>query len=158
MNNLLQLLTKCTHGGDAVAAPNRDPQPYAHLSERILRMGGELRSIAIAPDSRFYLPTLRRDFIRQARPYLRAGMDISDGLFCDTNKLLDMNKYGINILKNISSDVGQSGEEYEMLIAFDPRNQSALERLANSMDLPLTIFGTIAHNSDRFPCQSHHFG
>ena len=112
----------------------------------------------IGPDSRFYLPTLRRDFIRRARSYLRAGMDISDGLFCDTNKLLDMNKYGINILKNISSDVGQSGEEYEMLIAFDPRNQSALERLANSMDLPLTIFGTIAHNSDRFPCQSHHFG
>ncbi|MEC9252229.1 MAG: AMP-binding protein, partial [Pseudomonadota bacterium] len=52
MNNLLQLLTKRTHGGEAIAAPNRDPQTYALLSDQILRIGGELRSIAIAPSSR----------------------------------------------------------------------------------------------------------
>ena len=52
MNNLLQLLTKRTRGGEAIAAPNRDPQTYALLSEQILRAGGELRSIAIEPNSR----------------------------------------------------------------------------------------------------------
>jgi thiamine-monophosphate kinase len=85
-------------------------------------------------------------------------MDISDGLFCDTNKLLDTNKYGMDILKNISDNVGRSGEEYEMLIAFAPGQQSAIERLADSMDIPLTIFAKTAHNSDRYPCKSHHFG
>ena len=52
MKNLLQLLTKRTHDGEAIAAPNRDSQTYALLSEQILRAGGELRSIAIEPNSR----------------------------------------------------------------------------------------------------------
>ena len=47
MKNLLQLLTKRTHVGEAIAAPKRDAQTYALLSEQILRAGGELRSIAI---------------------------------------------------------------------------------------------------------------
>ena len=52
MNNLLDLLTAHAYGGDAIDAPDRDPQTYTRLSAQILRMGGELRSISIAPDSR----------------------------------------------------------------------------------------------------------
>ena len=52
MNDLLRLLTEHTDDADAIASPDRVPLMYARLSTQILRMGGELRSISIAPDSR----------------------------------------------------------------------------------------------------------
>ena len=52
MNDLLRLLTEHTDDADAIASPDRVPLTYARLSTQILRMGGELRSISIAPDSR----------------------------------------------------------------------------------------------------------
>ncbi len=112
----------------------------------------------IEANSRFFLPTLRGDFIQQARPWLRAGMDISDGLYCDINTLLEANRCGIDLQAPIDPEIGLSGEEYEMLIAFDPENRSAIETIAQSMGLPLTVIGTVAANTRRMPCQSHHFG
>ncbi len=128
-------------------------------------LGGSRRDLlrleageAVAADSRFFLPILRAKFIRQARPRLRAGMDISDGLYCDINTLLDTNRCGIDLQAPIHPEIGLSGEEYEMLIAFDPRNRSAIEAIAQSMALPLTLIGTVTTDTRRLPCRSHHFG
>ena len=66
------------------------------------------RGEKIASDSRFLNPTLRADFITQARAFLRTGMDISDGLFCDTNKMLDINKYGFDTFDEITDEIGHS--------------------------------------------------
>ncbi|SFV64114.1 Thiamine-monophosphate kinase [hydrothermal vent metagenome] len=115
------------------------------------------RGEKIALDSRFYEPLLRADFINKARAYLTAGMDISDGLFCDTNKLLDINKYGFNILKTINDSTGLSGEEYEMLIAFSKEDFETLKCIAKETNTPLTVFAEVAKNTKRFKCQSHHF-
>ncbi len=115
------------------------------------------RGEKIAPDSRFYEPQLRSEFIYEARPLLHSGMDISDGLYCDTNKLLDVNKYGFDILKNIDDDTGLSGEEYEMLIAFPKEHKEAVEAVAEKTNTPLNIFAKVAQNDRRFPCKSHHF-
>jgi thiamine-monophosphate kinase len=84
-------------------------------------------------------------------------MDISDGLFCDTNKLVDINKYGFNILKSINDKIGLSGEEYEMLIGFDPKELEPLKEIAKGLNIPLTVFAEIAENDRRFKCKSHHF-
>ncbi len=111
----------------------------------------------IADNSRFFEPTLRADFIGKARPYLRVGMDISDGLYCDTNKLLDINKYGFKILKTINDEIGFSGEEYEMLIGFKKEDLEAILSIANTLNLPLTVFAEVASNDNRFSCKSHHF-
>ena len=111
----------------------------------------------IAEDSRFYEPTLRGAFITKARPCLRVGMDISDGLFCDTNKLLDINKYGFKILKNIDDFMGSSGEEYEMLVGFNPRYLEELQSIAKQTNTPLTVFAKVVENEERFLCESHHF-
>ena len=115
------------------------------------------RGEEIADDSRFLEPHLRAEFIERARPYLHVGMDISDGLFCDTNKLLDINKYGINILKNINQEMGDSGEEYEMLIGFKERHLEKLKSIAKSIHIPLTVFAKVTQNRERFPCKSQHF-
>ncbi|WP_294958701.1 thiamine-phosphate kinase [Sulfurovum sp.] len=111
----------------------------------------------IAGNSRFYEPVLRREFIAEARPFLHAGMDISDGLYCDTNKLLDMNEYGFEILKSINDDIGFSGEEYEMLVGFKKEHLERLNKIAKASGTVLTVFAEVAENRERFPCKSHHF-
>ena len=111
----------------------------------------------LASDARFYEPTLRAEFIAKARDYLHAGMDISDGLYCDTNKLLDANKYGFEILENINDKMGLSGEEYEMLVSFPPEHLEALQKVAEQTNTPLNIFAKVVKNDKRFMCDSHHF-
>ena len=111
----------------------------------------------VSRDSRFFEPKLRRDFVRRARPRLRAGMDISDGLYCDVNKLLDLNDLGMEALIEIPASVGESGEEYEMLIAFAPDEREKIETLAKEMGVPLTVFGRVEKNDFRYSCRSHHF-
>jgi len=115
------------------------------------------RGERIDANSRFYEPILRAEFIAKSRPLLNAGMDISDGLYCDTNKLLDINKYGFNILENINDCIGLSGEEYEMLISFSESELEAVKSVAEETQTPLTVFARVAENDERFKCESHHF-
>ena len=115
------------------------------------------RGEKIANNSRFYEPLLRAEFISKAREYLTSGMDISDGLFCDTNKLLDINNYGFELLSNIDDKVGLSGEEYEMLISFNLDSLDEIEKVAKMTNTPLNVFAKVVKNSDRFKCSSHHF-
>jgi thiamine-monophosphate kinase len=111
----------------------------------------------IEPKSKFYEPVLRQEFIRRASEYLRVGMDISDGLFCDTNKLLDINDTGLELSRDITDAIGSSGEEYEMLIGFDASHLSILENISKQTNTPITVFGVVRKNSYRFPCKPHHF-
>jgi thiamine-monophosphate kinase len=113
---------------------------------------------SIPEGSRFFRPTLRREFVRKARPYLRAGMDISDGLFCDAGKLLALHGLGLRLDHPIPESVGASGEEYEMLFGCDPRHREAIEAVADSEGIEVTFIGQVAHNTDPLPCTSHHFG
>ena len=84
-------------------------------------------------------------------------MDISDGLFCDTNKMLDINKYGFSEFDEITDAVGLSGEEYEMLVSFAPEHYGEVMEVAEATKTPLTVFAKVAKNSDRYSCKSHHF-
>jgi len=112
----------------------------------------------IPDSSKFYNPILRIDFTKAATPWLSAGMDISDGLYCDTNKLLKYNKLYLKELKPISPEVGFSGEEYEMLIAFNPNNLSKIKRIAKITNTPITIFAqATSQKQEPYPCKSHHF-
>jgi len=115
------------------------------------------RNETIEADSRFFEPTLRRSFVKQARPFLRSGMDISDGLFCDTGKLLDANGLGLELLAQIPDSIGLSGEEYEMLVGFAPEVLEQLLEIAKATDTPLTVFAKVVRNDIRLPCKSHHF-
>jgi thiamine-monophosphate kinase len=144
------LLRKGLEEGDLLAFTG-------NLGESKKDLDALFRGEKIADDSRFFEPILRAEFIKNARPLLCVGMDISDGLYCDTNKMLDINKYGFKLLKNINDDIGFSGEEYEMLIGFKKEDLEAVETVAKGLNLPLTVFAEVAENEERFPCKSHHF-
>ncbi len=111
----------------------------------------------VEDNSRFINPILREAFVKKARAYLSVGMDISDGLFCDTNKLLAYNNLGFEPLVDISEEVGSSGEEYEMLVGFDGENIAVIEEIAEKLNLSLTIFAKVSNNNRRFSCVGHHF-
>lgn len=112
----------------------------------------------IEDNSKFYNPKLRIDFIKAATPWLSAGMDISDGLYCDTNKLLKENQKYIQELKVIPKEIGESGEEYEMLIAFNPINLNRVKRIAKLTNTPLTIFAKVTNKKEEtYPCKGQHF-
>jgi len=117
-----------------------------------------MRGESIEPTSRFYEPQLKRAFIKEARAYLSAGMDISDGLFCDTNKLLAIQAQKMVLLEPISEAIGTSGEEYEMLVTFAPEHYEKLKEISKQTDTPLTIFAKVTKGEgELFVCQNHHF-
>ncbi len=116
------------------------------------------RGEAISKTSQFYEPKLRVEFMKEVREYLHSGMDISDGLFCDTNKLLATQNFSMSLFKDISDEVGKSGEEYELLISFPPKNLDIVKTVAKETSVPLTVFAKVTKdNGVLFECENHHF-
>ncbi len=107
--------------------------------------------------SKFVNIKLRDKFISLSQRYLSSGMDISDGLFCDLEKLSSSNRVGFKFKKSISKEIGCSGEEYEMLIAFDKRYEKAVKRRAIQSRTPLSVFATSIRDRYTNRCKAHHF-
>ena len=136
--------------GDLIAYTGKLGRAKRHL-QRL--MAGELLHF----QSRFHTLRLRSDFIRYSRYYLHAGMDISDGLFSDLQKLSKINRCGFAFNKRIPKALGCSGEEYEMLIACPPRHKTALMRRAKKTRTPLSFVAKARRGTFVNRCKSHHF-
>ena len=167
-------------GGDTVAGErlcfsitivSSSPRPIGRgpIKEGMLlaytgRLGGSkkeltraLRYGTVGKKSRFAEPVLRQAFMQRAARHITAAMDISDGLFDDLAKLSRLNSIGFRFLKPIKKEIGCSGEEYELLIAFWPSEREALMRIAQATRTPLTIFARATRGRFRNICHAHHF-
>jgi len=107
--------------------------------------------------SKFVNIQLRDRFVQKSSRYLSSGMDISDGLFSDLDKLASVNKSGFRFFKKISKKVACSGEEYEMLVAFDRRYKKTMKRVAVQTRTPLNIFACSVRGGYTNRCKGHHF-
>ncbi|QFR49226.1 thiamine-phosphate kinase [Sulfurimonas lithotrophica] len=116
-----------------------------------------LRGGKINEKSKFIDIKLRDKFISQNMRFLNAGMDISDGLFTDLDKMMHVNNIGIKFYKNIDKKIGCSGEEYEMLISFDKRHKKAMIRRSKLSRTKLTIFAKVKRVKNIFKCKANHF-
>ncbi|WP_456322971.1 thiamine-phosphate kinase [Hydrogenimonas sp.] len=116
-----------------------------------------LRGHRISPKSRFIHPVLREDFFFEAASFIKSAMDISDGLFHDLEKLHRANRLGFDFFTPIPKRVGCSGEEFEILFAFDPRNLSVIENIAKKNRTPLTVFARAVRKPYKNPCPPNHF-
>jgi thiamine-monophosphate kinase len=110
-----------------------------------------------SPDSRFVKPVLRVDFIKASAKYLHCGLDISDGLSKDLSRLCALNALGVKFDKKIDKNTLCSGEEYEMLIAFAPKNREKILKIADKTQTPLTLFGRACEGKYASECKEHHF-
>jgi thiamine-monophosphate kinase len=107
--------------------------------------------------SKFVDINLRTKFIQNSSRILKTGMDISDGLFSDLQKMAKLNNIGVSIDKNISKLHGCSGEEYEMLVSFDKRDKKSIIRRAMQSRVKINIFASVKRNKYICRCKSHHF-
>ena len=107
--------------------------------------------------SKFVNITLRKEFIQRSRRVLQAGMDISDGLYSDLDKIAQLNHTGVKFFYPLERSLACSGEEYEMLIAFDKRHKKAVLQRAKQTRTPLHIFAKATRNRYINRCQAHHF-
>lgn len=108
-------------------------------------------------ESKFLNIKLRKKFIKNSARYLKSGMDISDGLFSDLSKIASANRVGFKFTRKISKSIGCSGEEYEMLVAFDKRNIKAVIRQAQRSRTKLNIFALASRRKYTNRCKAHHF-
>lgn len=111
----------------------------------------------INKNSKFVNIKIRDKFIQKTSRYLTSGMDISDGLFSDLDKLSSSSRVGYKFHRKISKDIGCSGEEYEMLVSFDKRDRKTIIRRASQTRTPLSIFAHAMRVKYNNRCKSHHF-
>ena len=111
----------------------------------------------IHKNSKFVNIKLRDSFVFSSSRFLSAGMDISDGLFCDLDKLASTNNLGFKFNKQISKKVACSGEEYEMLISFSPRYKKTLIRRAKQNRVKINIFSKATRKKYINICKENHF-
>lgn len=119
---------------------------------RYLMAGGKVHT-----QSRFVSPKLRKAFVVQSRRYLRCGMDISDGLCSDIEKLTRPNRLGIRWDKKIPKKIRCSGEEYEMLVAYAPKYRYAIRRIAERTRTRITPVAHAVRGRFTNRCKRHHF-
>lgn len=137
------------------------PGHYVAYTGRLGRSRKELRYLlnggTIHSGSKFVNIRLKPDFISDAVPALSCGMDISDGLFSDLQKLGDANRLGFRFQKSVAKPIGCSGEEYEMLVGFAPGHRRRLMRLAKKHRTTLTIVAEARRGRFVNRCKAHHF-
>jgi len=119
---------------------------------RYLLSGGRVHK-----QSKFVRFGLRGVFISKARDALSCGMDISDGLGTDLERLHSLNRVGFRFTKPLDKKVFCSGEEYEMLVGFSPRQRKKVLRLAAKTRTSLHIFAQAKRGSYKNCCRAHHF-
>lgn len=119
---------------------------------KALLRGGKARK-----SSRFMHPVLRDKFIRLAGDNLACGMDISDGLSRDLSRLSKINNLGIKFIKAKQKKELKSGEEYEMLVAFDPRKKHKIIRMAQKSRTKLSIFAKAVRGRYVYKGKGEHF-
>lgn len=108
-------------------------------------------------NSKFIKPQLKAKFFYEASRYISSALDISDGLYKDLSRLAKINKTGVEFFKKLPKCVACSGEEYEILFAFDKRYKKRILSLAKKYRVPLNIFAKAKRGKFKNSCKENHF-
>jgi len=111
----------------------------------------------IYKNSKFIKPVLKKRFFYEASRYISSALDISDGLYKDLSRLSVANKIGVKFFKKFSKLSACSGEEYEILFAFDKRYKKKLLSISKKTKTPITIFAKAKRGSFKSLCKENHF-
>ncbi|WP_139470574.1 thiamine-phosphate kinase [Campylobacter armoricus] len=118
----------------------------------ILLRGGKLHS-----NHRFIKPNLRQNFFYDIAKKVRVSMDISDGLNKDLSRILSLNYLNVKFLKKLDKFSLNSGEEYEILFAFDKKHKAFIQNMAKKHRVKLNIFAKTITGRYKFYGREHHF-
>jgi len=107
--------------------------------------------------SKFIKPRLNDNFFYEIAPYINSALDISDGLFFELERLSKINKIGFKFFKDIKSEVGCSGEEYEILFTLNSNVKKKIKKIAKKYKIKLNIFAKAIDGKYINKCKGHHF-
>ena len=116
-----------------------------------------LKNKTVSKKSKFIKPKLNAEFFYAISPYVNAALDISDGLFFELERLSKSSKIGFDFFKNISEEIGCSGEEYEMLFTYSKQHKKIIKKIAKKYDVNLNTFAKAVKGSYICNCKGHHF-
>ncbi len=116
-----------------------------------------LRGGKLSKKSKFINLNLKHSFIQKAGGVFTSGLDISDGLFFELGRVSKINKIGFKFFKKFNKRVGCSGEEYELLFSFKPKDRVKILQLAKKSRTKITIFAKAIRGKFRNNCKPHHF-
>ena len=116
---------------------------------RYLYRGGK-----IARSSKFYVPTLHTKFINDILGFVRGGMDISDGLFNELNRVSLLNRVGFRFCQRVNRAKAVSGEEYEFLFSIRKKDERKLRLIAQKNRINLVKVANLVRGKARFHCIS----
>jgi len=116
-----------------------------------------LRGGKVSRNCKFIRPVLRDEFFYKAAPFVSAAMDISDGLGKDLSRLSLSSGVGFKFFRKFPKSVLCSGEEYEILFTFPPKNLKKIENLAKISGTEITVFAKAVRGRYKSFCKSHHF-
>jgi thiamine-monophosphate kinase len=154
----ITIISKCTKPLFRKGVTKGDIMAYTgNLGDSLTQLNTLMRGGAIGEKTRFMRPKLRASFVREAREHLSGGMDISDGLFFELERLSKINKVGFEFLHEIPHDIGCSGEEYEMLVAFPAKNLDHVKKVAKRTKTKLNVFAKAVKGSFECNCKPWHF-
>jgi len=111
----------------------------------------------ISSKSKFLKPKLNPKFFYEVSKYINASMDISDGLFFELERFSKQSKVGFEFFEKISEDIGTSGEEYELLLSFNKKHLSKIEKIAKKHKVKLNIFAKAVKGKYTTTSKNHHF-
>ncbi|MBD3841993.1 MAG: thiamine-phosphate kinase [Campylobacterales bacterium] len=116
-----------------------------------------LNNQLICCDSKFVTPKLHPKFLYKAASYINCALDISDGLFFELERISKASRVGFELDETITSEIGCSGEEYEILFTCDPTKFELINTLALKYYTPISVIGKVTRGSFTPPCKPHHF-
>ncbi|WP_121022514.1 thiamine-phosphate kinase [Helicobacter vulpis] len=109
-----------------------------------------------SPKNKFFTPRLKHArFMVKARKFLHAGLDISDGVLAECNRLSECNRLAFKLYRPYERAF-KSGEEYEMLLCFARKDRLALLRLARAHRVRLHIIGEVCPGQSHYPALVWH--
>ncbi len=110
--------------------------------------------------NKYYLPDLHIKFIKKLQKIATSSIDISDGLFADLNKLINMQKLSYKVLLNkipISKQLNKfiiskklkkinfisRGDDYQILFTSPKSNSNQINNFSKKSKIRITKIGTI---------------
>tara|TARA_B110001454_G_scaffold68393_1_gene66738 strand:- start:1102 stop:2061 length:960 start_codon:yes stop_codon:yes gene_type:complete len=122
-----------------------------------LKISSKLKKYFI---NQFYCPNLPFKIYKQMYKFANTSMDISDGLFSDMSKLINMQKLSFEIyinkipisknleiyLKKYNKKKSQylfNGDDYQILFTSSVKNRSLIKSISKKMNQKITIIGKI---------------
>ena len=116
-----------------------------------------LQNKPINQKSKFITPQLNQKYYKAISKFISVSIDISDGLFVELGRLSKINKKGVHFFSEFNKSIGCSGEEYEILFGFSPKNLNAIRKISQQHRVKLNIVGKTKKGSFKNRCLNHHF-